>query len=329
MTGTYPRPALVGFAVLCAVLCCRTAAAAQAIPHDETLTEGGEATYNFYCYQCHGYAGDARTLASTWLDPQPRDFTGTDPAVLTRVRMIDSVSKGRSGTAMTSFASVLGADEIAAVVDYIRARFMSGERPALRYHTAENGWEDHDRYRSAFGFASGELALDTPWEALTPEQQHGRLLYMQACISCHDRATVRDEGAIWELRALSYPRKHYTHTAPIDATSGASPYALHDRPPAATELTVAERRGERLYQENCAFCHAADGTARNWIGSFLEPRPRNLTGTQITSMEDARLKTAIMEGIDGTSMPAWKHVLDLRQIDDIAAYIRKVLQPDS
>ena len=35
----------------------------------------GESVYRFYCYQCHGYAGNARTLASTYLDPKPRDFT--------------------------------------------------------------------------------------------------------------------------------------------------------------------------------------------------------------------------------------------------------------
>lgn len=297
------------------------------LPAGATAT--GQAVYDFYCYQCHGYAGDARTLASSMLDPQPRNFTAADPAVLTRERMIGSVSNGRPGTAMTTFASVLDATQIAAVVDYIRTRFMSGEQPALRYHTPANGWEDHERYRDAFPFASGELPLDTSWEALTPAQQRGRQLYMQACITCHDRATVTDAGAVWELRALSYPRRHYSHTVPVDATSGASPYALHDRPPEAAELTAQERRGESLYQDNCAFCHAADGTARNWIGSFLEPRPRNLTGAQVAAMERDRLRAVIRDGLPGTSMPAWRHVLADAQIEDIISYIRRVFRENS
>ena len=35
----------------------------------------GKAIYRFYCYQCHAYSGNARTLSSTYLDPRPRDFT--------------------------------------------------------------------------------------------------------------------------------------------------------------------------------------------------------------------------------------------------------------
>ena len=91
-------------------------------------------------------------------------------------------------------------------------------------------------------------------------------------------------------------------------------------------MSAAEQRGERLYQDNCAFCHAADGTARNWIGSFLEPRPRDLTGEVISTMDTGRLKTVIMEGIEGTSMPAWKYVLDKDEIADIIDYIRRLLR---
>jgi cytochrome c oxidase cbb3-type subunit 3 len=301
-----------------------SAADTQSLPATDTTADSGRKVYEFYCYQCHGYSGDARTLASTYLNPPPRNFSVTDPEVLTRERMIRSVSTGRDGTAMTAFSSVLNSDEISAVVGYIRSNFMQGTRPALIYHTPENGWERHERYRDAFPFANGDIALDTPWEELSAQQQRGKQLFMQACISCHDRSRVNNEGPIWELRALSWPRKHYTHTAPVDATSGASPYALHDRPPAANNLTASQQRGERLYQENCAFCHAADGSARNWIGSFMQPRPRDLTGRRVTGMDIEQLETVIMDGIDGTSMPAWRHVLDERQVTDIIEYIQRV-----
>ncbi len=80
-----------------------------------------KAVYNFYCYQCHAYAGDARTLASTFLDPKPRNFTATDPQQLRRGQMVDAITHGRAGTAMVSFSDVLDGQEIEAVVDFIVA----------------------------------------------------------------------------------------------------------------------------------------------------------------------------------------------------------------
>ena len=83
--------------------------------------------------------------------------------------------------------------------------------------------------------------------------------------------------------------------------SGASPYALHDTPTAISNMTASERRGEHLFQVNCAFCHAADGTARNWIGSFLEPRPRDLTGEQVAALAHShtgRFLAPVLTAID-------------------------------
>ena len=37
--------------------------------------EAGRRVYNFRCYFCHGYSGDARTLAASMVQPAPRDFT--------------------------------------------------------------------------------------------------------------------------------------------------------------------------------------------------------------------------------------------------------------
>ena len=244
--------------------------------------------------------------------------------------MREAVTRGRSGTAMVSFDSVLGPADIEAVVDFIRQQFLRGDKPVLAYHTPENGWDSHEqRYAAAYPFASGDMPLDAPWEALTPTQRAGKKLYMSACISCHDRAKVENEGVIWELRALSYPRRHYSHSQSPDAVSGASPYALHDEPPAPPGLTAAEGRGERLFQHNCAFCHAADGTGRNWIGSFLEPRPRDLTEPVIAQMNDQRLRETIRDGISGTSMPAWKYSLSDSEIGDIIAYVRRLRSGDS
>ncbi|UCB55661.1 MAG: c-type cytochrome [Thiotrichales bacterium] len=283
----------------------------------------GRKVYDFYCYQCHGYSGDARTLATTYLEPPPRNFTQADAESLTRARMVDAVTHGRPGTAMVSFTTVISSSEIEAVVAYIRDSFMQEDRPELIYHTVENGWGNHDQYATAFPFANGSLPLDTPWEQLDADQKRGKRLFMEACITCHDRAIVRNEGPVWELRALSYPRKHYSHRMDMDSISSASPYLQHEQQPDTSLLSAAELRGAALFQQNCAFCHGADGTGRNWIGSFLEPHARDLTTTAIIHQATERLEQVIRNGLEGTSMPAWKHVLNDRQITDVVSYLKR------
>lgn len=287
----------------------------------------GRKIYNQRCYFCHGYSGDAKTLASTYLSPPPRDFTHADPVKLSRKKMIDAVTHGRRNTAMQSFAGLLSPEDIAAVVDFVRHNFMSGKVGSnTRYHTAANGWPDHKRrYGAAYPFALGKIPLDTPWSQLTPEQREGKRLFMSGCITCHDRGRVRNPGAIWDPRAVSYPRSGYrlNQTAP-DAVSSATPYARHEIAPTFPDLTPRQRRGEHLFQKNCAFCHAADGTAGNWIGHFLEPHPRNLTDPKaMAGMTRARLKHVIRDGVENTPMSAWKSVLSDEQIDAVIAYISR------
>ena len=297
--------------------------------------EIGRRIYNFRCYYCHGYSGDARTLAATFLSPPPRNFRAADPAALPRHSLEAVVAHGKPGTAMQGFATVLKGAEIAAVAEFVYAEFVVAKAPNTRYHTAENGWPEHERYRIAYPFATGETALDVPDATLDDLQRAGRRLFLATCVSCHDRARVADEGPIWESRPLSYPRDIFVPevvsaapSAPVDAFSGASPYEIHDRAPSLANLTPIERRGERLFQDNCAFCHAADGTGKNWIGSFLEPHPRNLTSaTAMAGMTRARLAATIAEGLPGTSMPAWKSVLGREEIGAVVAYVARAFQP--
>ncbi len=295
-----------------------------AMAETENDTRNGRDIYNFYCYQCHGYAGNANTLASTYLDPPPANFTKAKRITLTRDSMLKTIRHGRPGTAMVSFDSVLNDREIENVVDYIRENLMTGNSSQLRYHTSENGWPHHDRYAAAFPFVTGEIPLETPWEELDKQQYAGKLLYINACISCHDHGKPGKSPPTWDIRAVSYPRDHYSHKVDnIDAISGASVHRLHEKPPPVGNLSEQEMRGRRLYLDNCAFCHAPDGTAKNWIGSFLDPSPRNFAaGDFISSLSTDELVKTILEGVPGTSMPAWKHVLSTAQVEDIAMFLK-------
>jgi cytochrome c oxidase cbb3-type subunit 3 len=314
-------PRTARFRLYPALLLCGLALARPVVAEDP-----GEAIYRYYCYQCHGYAGDARTLAHRNLTPPPRDFTSVTPAELPLERMQRSILGGRPGTGMVSFASVLTADEALAVAEYVQRSFMSDDRVQARYHSPENGWTDHERYAAAYPFVEGAIGRDVPWEQLTPAQQRGRRLYEQACVSCHDQPnTGVNDTVIFELRAVSYPRRHFSHRSDnVDLVSGASPYSVHDIAPDPTGLSEPALAGRPLYAENCAFCHAADGTGRNWIGSFLEPRPRDFTDPSFGLIHDSEaLRQRILVGIPGTSMPAWRNVLDDDEITRIIAYLQQ------
>ena len=112
----------------------------------------------------------------------------------------------------------------------------------------------------------------------------------------------------------------------VDAVTGASPFARHDEAP-QVEINDQIREGETLFQENCAFCHAADGTGKNWIGSFLQPHPRDLTSDR-ARMTRERLVEVITHGIEGTTMSAWGKVLAAGQIEAIAAYVEEAFFRD-
>lgn len=293
---------------------------------DGTRPRNGRDVYNNFCYFCHGYDGDAKTVATRFLDPPPRDFTGRDSGALSRADMIRAVTRGRPGSAMTSFEPVLSREEIEAVVDFILDSFVERRRPNTRYHIAENGWFDHERYGDAFPFVLGTLPMDADDSGLTPSQRRGKWLFFSACVVCHDRARLIDDRTLWDRRTVSHPRGGYSHRAAAqhgaDTVSGATLSARHDVAPVLADPTPQERRGEALFQQNCAFCHASDGTGRNWIGSFLEPHPRDLTSAAARSaMTPERLREIIRRGAPGTTMPAWGSVLDGEQIAAVAAYV--------
>lgn len=246
-------------------------------------------------------------------------------AELTTAQIAAAVREGRDGTAMKPFRHVLNDREIDAVSAFVVAEFVRDKAPNAAYHTAENGWPGHERFAAAYPFARGEIALDAPVESLASAQREGRQLFLSTCITCHDRARVIDEGPVWSARPLSYPRMGFVpgqpNTPPVDAVSSASVYAKHEVVPKIDGLTRLQLRGQALFQANCAFCHGGDGTGKNWIGQFTEPKARDLTQYTAQAMPMARLKQVVRDGLEGTSMPAWKHVLTPSEIDAVAAYV--------
>ena len=148
-----------------------------------------------------------------------------------------------------------------------------------------------------------------------PDRRTGRQIYLTTCVSCHSR-DVPAEPLAWRPEAVSFPPGNY------EEENEPPEFEMHEDPPHLVDPTPQVLLGAEIYQESCATCHAEDGTGRNWIGSFLDPPPPNLNQpTPLTPSEREALVGAVRDGIVGTAMPAWRHVLDKSQIDAVVAYI--------
>ena len=102
--------------------------ASHASANPANLETGRDIFYK-HCKACHGDKGDGKTFASNVLNPPPKNFTAKkSKKELTEERMIQSVTKGRKGTAMMPWESRLTTEEIRAVVHYIRKKLMEVEQ---------------------------------------------------------------------------------------------------------------------------------------------------------------------------------------------------------
>ncbi len=300
---------------------------------DSTSLERGRAIYNARCYFCHGYSGDARTVASKYLDPVPRDFTKSPD--LTGERIERAVRHGRARTAMQPFTSILDDTEIESVTAFVLEALVRCATPNIRYHTAENGWPDHERRNgAAFPFVLGTLAVNAREIELSAAQRSGLNLFRRACGVCHEGTIqgtvlrqIPESPSAPDVAPSQNPNLgHEGHSEHEEYGRGYGneEEIQHDRIPVLADLTPLQHTGRNIYQQSCALCHAADGTGRNWIGTFLDPSPPSFIDTAVSArLDDDYLKQVTLGGLPNTSMPAFRSVLEIEQIDAIVAYMRR------
>ncbi len=74
-----------------------------------------------------------------------------------------------------------------------------------------------------------------------------------------------------------------------------------------------------LFKSKCSMCHGLDGKGYPAIHT------PNFTSSQWQQRHsDARIAAAIANGVQGTSMPAWKTKLSTAQIHALVLYIRSL-----
>ncbi|ALP54654.1 hypothetical protein Tel_16675 [Candidatus Tenderia electrophaga] len=189
------------------------APAEEALATTDPRLQLGRQIYEQNCRVCHGDRGNGATWTNSVLNPPPRNFTSPQARrILTRKRMLASVTFGRKQTAMMPFATRLSDDEIGAVVDYIREVFMKGPVVADAGMTDLSGQGamgghaggGHPRAPSsigAHGMAPGMAQSQEPVAEvdmsagfageLKGDFARGRRIYLNNCSTCHG---VRGDG---------------------------------------------------------------------------------------------------------------------------------------
>jgi mono/diheme cytochrome c family protein len=200
----------------------------------------GRQVYAKTCSVCHGDRGAGSMWASANLRPPPRDFSSPQAkAELTRERMLASVAAGRPGTAMAGFARQLSADDMGAVVDYIRGSFMRVDAMAGISGTHARGAPASSPVAAvapaapaATATALADMKLPMP-QGLRGDAGAGQKFYDGNCATCHG---VKGDG--------QGPRAYFINPKPRVFTSAESRAAFNR--PAIFAGVSAGRRGSEM-----------------------------------------------------------------------------------
>jgi high-affinity iron transporter len=106
---------VVACSILLATIPPMCAQAQQLSPLDQ-----GKAVYLGNCAGCHGVDGDGNGPAATGMTPSPTNFKTATPATLSDNTIQQAVLVGK-GTVMRGYATILTANDINALVLYLRS----------------------------------------------------------------------------------------------------------------------------------------------------------------------------------------------------------------
>lgn len=145
----------------------------------------GRDIYAKTCAVCHGDGGNGGNWTSG-MALKPRDFTSEQARTLNRAGMIETVTQGRPGTPMVSYASQLSKQDIEAVVDYVRATFMQAapEIPGLSGTYAHGTPHATTVSASLAPTTKADMKVPLP-NGLKGDLRRGGDFYMRNCNTCH------------------------------------------------------------------------------------------------------------------------------------------------
>ncbi|HEY6897845.1 MAG TPA: c-type cytochrome [Rhodocyclaceae bacterium] len=144
----------------------------------------GKTVYVHNCAVCHGERGQGSSNPIGGLVPARNLASPQSRAELSRERMLNSVTNGRPGTAMAGFTGRLPAEDIEAVVDYVRTALMVPETKDV------SGIRAHGGRGNDTPLATPQVQLTTDMnlpfaKGLKGDAAKGEKFYNANCATCH------------------------------------------------------------------------------------------------------------------------------------------------
>ncbi len=85
----------------------------------------GRRFYEANCFTCHGRQGDGQGPRADFIRPPPRNFLGTQARrYLNRPALFQAIARGKTGTVMPAWGTVLDNQQIADVAEYVFQAFI-------------------------------------------------------------------------------------------------------------------------------------------------------------------------------------------------------------
>jgi cytochrome c oxidase cbb3-type subunit 2 len=140
--------------------------------------------------------------------------------------------------------------------------------------------------------------------------------------------------AFFLLLALDAARSavgHFGYLAPV-AVWRPDPQAYADMTwPPATNVPAGATSAQRLYIENCAFCHGPDGRGNGASAPSMIPRPRDFTQGLFkykSTLEgappsDDDLIAVVANGLNASGMPYFRGILSEEEIRDVVGVVKR------
>lgn len=106
---------------------------------------------------------------------------------------------------------------------------------------------------------------------------------------------------------------------------GFSPQVELDSVPGQPGDSVRTELGKEVYAAQCAGCHGEFGAGDGDAAKSFDTPPRALAdGDWLSGRSDQQLHSTIMQGVPGTSMPAFYDEITAPQVDAVIAYLRQL-----
>jgi cytochrome c oxidase cbb3-type subunit 2 len=81
--------------------------------------------------------------------------------------------------------------------------------------------------------------------------------------------------------------------------------------------------GQVMFTRMCARCHGFTGTGSGWAGQYLDPKPKDLTGTDVRDLSDGDFYARVTYGLQEAAMPSWGEWMPIAGRWNVINYIQQ------